>query len=75
MNSNKFYDIVVAKNFEIRQNGQLESRKVWNKVGRAWCTRTPGTFSFELYLIPGQHYYIDTREDQMEKPQNEEAPF
>lgn len=71
--NNKYYDIVVAKNFETRQNGQVQTRKTWNKVGRAWNSKTPGTFSFELFLIPGEHYFIDTRDIPFQEPLNEET--
>lgn len=71
----KYFDIVVAKEFETRQNGQLERRKIWNKVGQAWSAKTPGAFNFELFLIPGLRYFIDLREDVSVEPTSDDAPF
>ena len=59
----KYHDILVAKEFETRQNGQIEHRKVWNKVGQAWETKTTGCYNFELFLMPGQRYFIKMRSD------------
>ncbi len=54
----KFYDIVVAKEYEVTTNGTVEKKTVWNKVGRAWPSKSKTSLNFELYLIPGQRYFI-----------------
>ena len=71
----KYHDILVAKEFETRQNGQIERRTVWNKVGQAWGSKSPGSFNFELFLIPGQRYFINIRNEDFQETQSEEAPF
>lgn len=75
--NNKFYDIVVAKEYETKQNGQTEKRTAWNKVGRAWQSKTSDSLSFELYLVPNQRYVISLkdRESQPAAPVSEDTPF
>lgn len=58
----KFYDIVVAKEYEVTVNGAVEKKTVWNKVGRAWPSKSETSLNFELYLIPGQRYFISMTE-------------
>lgn len=62
------YDIVVAKEFESKNGETTEKRTVWNKVGRAWPTRSADSMNFELFLIPGQRYVINMK---TQKPQSE----
>lgn len=84
----KYFDILVAKEFEVQQNGQPERRKVWNRVGQAWASKVPGCFNFELFLMPGQRYFLKLRDGERaigESPEtriepkfdefNETAPF
>ena len=73
--NNKFYDIVVAKEYETKQNGQIEKRTAWNKVGRAWKSKSSDSFSFELYLVPNQRYVISMNDREPQPTQTEEAPF
>ncbi len=73
--STKYFDILVAKEFEIRQNGQLERRTVWNKVGQAWNAKNQGSFNFELFLMPGQRYFINMREQPTVEAPGDEIPF
>ena len=61
--STKYHDIVIAKQFETRQSGQVETRTVWNKVGQAWNSRKSDGYNFELYLMPGQRFFIDLRDE------------
>ncbi len=60
----KFYDIFVAKEYETRQSGQLEKKTAWNKVGRAWQSRSAESLSFELFLMPNQRYVIQMRDQE-----------
>lgn len=71
----KFYDILVAKEYELRQNGKSEKRTAWNRVGRAWASRSGESLSFELYLIPNQRYVVQMkdREQVVQETKTEEA--
>lgn len=60
----KFYDILVAKEYETRQNGHVEKKTAWNKVGKAWPSKSTESLSFELFLLPGVRYVIQLRENQ-----------
>lgn len=73
--STKYFDILVAKEFETTQNGQIERRTVWNKVGQAWNAKRPGSFNFELFLIPGQRYFVNMREQIPIQVPTDECPF
>jgi hypothetical protein len=60
--SNKFYDVIVAKEYTTRQNGFDEKKTAWNKVGRAWASQTGDSLSFELYLFPNQRYVVQLKD-------------
>ena len=75
MNS-KFFDVIVAKEYEVKQNGIAERRTAWNKVGRAWTSKSTESLSFELFLIPNQRYVIQLKDRQQEQEvKSEETPF
>ena len=57
-----FFDIVVAKEYETRVNGVTEKRTAWNKVGRAWTSKSKESLSFELFVFPNQRYVIHLQE-------------
>lgn len=63
----KYFDVVVAKEYETDKDGVTEYRTVWNKVGRAWETKNPGSFNFELFLMPGVRYLLNLRQRDAEK--------
>ena len=63
----KYFDVVVAKEYEADNDGTIEYRTVWNKVGRAWETKNPGSFNFELFLMPGIRYLLNLRPKEPEK--------
>jgi len=65
----KFYDIFVPKEYETRQSGQLEKKTAWNKVGRAWPSRSSESLSFELFLLPNQRYVIQLRDPGQDQTQ------
>ena len=58
----KFYDVIVAKEYETRQSGQVEKKVAWNRVGRAWASRSGESLCFELYLIPNQRYVVQLKD-------------
>jgi len=72
----KFYDVLVAKEYETKQSGRLEKRTAWNRVGRAWASKSGESLSFELYLIPNQRYVVQLKDrEQVQKTETEETPF
>ncbi|USN47058.1 MAG: hypothetical protein H6626_12830 [Pseudobdellovibrionaceae bacterium] len=74
--STKFFDVIVAKEYETRVNGQVEKKTAWNRVGRAWPSRSGESLSFELYLLPNQRYVIQLQDRKQEQTQTSEtAPF
>lgn len=74
--SKKYFDIVVAKEFVIEKDGVTEPHRVWNKVGQAWATKNPGSYNFELFLMPGVRYLMCLREREDQVPNfNESVPF
>ena len=72
MNS-KYFDILVAKEYESKQNGIPEKRTQWNRVGRAWPSKTGEALSFELYMLPNQRYVVQLA-DRNSEPKQESQP-
>jgi hypothetical protein len=72
--SSKFFDVIVAKEYEIRQNGRLERKTAWNRVGRAWTSKSSESMSFELFLIPNQRYVIQLKDKNQDALATEEMP-
>lgn len=62
MNTPKSFDILVAKEYETKQNGQVVKKTAWNRVGRAWPSKSYESLSFELYLLPNQRYVIQLKD-------------
>ena len=56
--SQQFYDVIVAKEYESKQNGLTETKTAWNRIGRAWMAKSGAAMSFELYMLPSQRYVI-----------------
>ena len=76
----KFFDILVAKSFEVTKDGLPEKRTQWNRVGRAWPAKTSEVLHVELFLFPGQRYQIHMKDEPEETPRgpqvpSEDAPF
>jgi hypothetical protein len=63
-----FYDVLVPKEYESNQNGVPEKRTAWNRVGRAWASKSGESLSFELYMLPSHRYVIQLQNNQGEKP-------
>lgn len=68
--NNKFYDVIVAKEYTTRQNGKEEKKTAWNKVGRAWASQTGESLSFELFMFPNQRYVVQLK-DKNQQDQSE----
>ncbi len=62
--TNAFFDVIVAKEYETRQNGSVEKKTAWNRVGRAWTSKSGNSLSFELYMLPSQRYVIQLENNQ-----------
>ena len=60
-----FFDILVAKEYETKQNGNPERKTAWNRVGRAWASKSGGSLSFELYMLPSQRYVIQLQNNEV----------
>ena len=76
--NNKFFDITVAKEYTVKNNGKMETRTAWNKVGRAWLSQSGENLTFEMYHLPNQKYVVQlgiksTTEAKTEPSQNTPA--
>lgn len=69
MNTQKFFDVIVAKEYETRQDGQIIKKTAWNRVGRAWPSKSYESISFELYLFPNQRYVVQLKDRETTKPE------
>lgn len=65
--STPFFDILVAKDYETKANGVPEKKTAWNRVGRAWLSKSGGAINFEMYMLPSQRYVVQLQKNQ-EKP-------
>jgi hypothetical protein len=63
--NNAFFDIIVAKEYETKQNGITEKKTAWNRVGRAWQSKSGNSLSFELYMLPSQRYVIQLQNNEV----------
>jgi len=73
---NKSFDIIVAKEYETRQDGHVIKKTAWNRVGRAWPSKSGESLSFELYMLPQQRYVVQLKErPPIEKKSENEVPF
>lgn len=71
MNTPKSFDIIVAKEYETKQDGQIVKKTAWNRVGRAWPSKSYESLSFELYLFPNQRYVIQLKDREHTQNKNE----
>jgi len=69
----KFYDVIVAKEYETRQSGHLEKKTAWNRIGRAWQSKSGDSLSFELYLMPNQRYVIQLKDRDTDRTRHLES--
>lgn len=76
----QFFDIVAAKDYETNNNGTIEKKTAWYKVGTAWKAKSTDALNLELYLFPGQRYVLnmkpkDTPEDKQKEQVGDFAAF
>ena len=70
---NKSFDIIVAKEYETKSETGVPIKKTaWNRVGRAWPSKSAESLSFELYMLPQQRYVIQLVDRQRE-PRGEQG--
>lgn len=70
----KSFDIIVPKEYPSQQDGKSITKTAWNRVGRAWPSKSGESVSFELYMFPNQRYVIQLT-DKREDNQNDNVPF
>lgn len=79
MNTNKFFDVIVAKEYVVKNNGRDEKKTAWNKVGRAWVSSSGESISLEMFMHPNQRYVIQlvqkNNKSMESEKSNSEAPF
>ncbi len=63
----KFFDIIVAKEYEVNQDGKMVKKTAWNRVGRAWPSKSGESLSFELFMLPNQRYVVQLKDKEQEK--------
>jgi hypothetical protein len=67
------FDVLVAKEIEVKTESGLERRTLWNRVGRAWPGKSLDVIGIELYLFPGQRYVLHMGEKPEPRKSMEEA--
>lgn len=79
MSTNKFFDVIVAKEYVAKNNGRDEKKTAWNKVGRAWLSSSGESISLEMFMHPNQRYVIQlvqkNNKTMESEKSNSEAPF
>lgn len=70
--NNKFYDVIVAKEYISRQNGKEEKKTAWNKIGRAWASQSGDSLSFELFMLPNQRYVVQLKDKYQQQEDTEQ---
>lgn len=70
---NKSFDIIVAKEYETVQEGKPVKKTAWNRVGRAWPSKSGGSLSFELYLLPQHRYVIQLTDRNTDKSRDQKS--
>lgn len=71
MNS-KQLDVLAVKEYEQNQNGTVVKKTQWNRIGRAWITKSAEAVGFELFMFPGQRYliqFVERKNEQKNNPQ------
>ncbi|OQW47461.1 MAG: hypothetical protein A4S09_15175 [Proteobacteria bacterium SG_bin7] len=66
----QYFDILVAKKYKSKVTGQPEKRTKWNRVGRAWLTKSGESLSFELFILPNVCYLIQSRNKKPDQENN-----
>ena len=74
--SQKFFDVIVAKEYETNVNGNQEKKTAWNRIGRAWPSRSGESISFELFMHPNQRYVVQMKDRKQETvTKTQDVPF
>lgn len=63
----KFFDIIVAKEYETKLDGVAVKKTAWNRVGRAWPSKSGESLSFELFMLPNQRYVVQLADKKQEQ--------
>ncbi|MBK9293914.1 MAG: hypothetical protein IPM57_05635 [Oligoflexia bacterium] len=56
--NNRFYDVLVYKEYITAHSGVEEKKVAWNRVGRSWVSQSGECLNMELFLFPNQRYVI-----------------
>lgn len=75
---NKRIDVLAIKEYEQEQNGATVKKTQWNRIGRAWITKSMESVGFELFMFPGQRFLIqfaDRRQEQNKTQNQNEGGF
>lgn len=73
--NNKYFDLIVAKDFEITENDKPVKRTQWNRVGKAWHSKNSDRLLVELFMFPGQLYVLAPQEQKEKVTPFEEMEF
>jgi hypothetical protein len=55
------FDVLVAKDYESKTNGVSEKRVQWNRVGKAWLSKSGEALNVELHMFPNQIYVVQSK--------------
>lgn len=72
MNKSSF-DIIVPKEYQAKMEGKSIQKTAWNRIGRAWPSKSGESISFELFMFPNQRYVIQLADKKETK--EEKVPF
>lgn len=64
----KFYDVIVAKEFQVIENGKPQKRTKWRQVGSAWASKSGNALNLELFMFPGERYLVKLQDKQENQP-------
>jgi hypothetical protein len=72
-----YFDVLVLKEYEVVKDGKPIQCKAWNRIGRAWKSRSERSLNLELYLLPGHRYVIPLVESESknQEPKHETVNF
>ncbi len=65
--STKFYDVIVAKEFQVIENGKPQKRTKWRQVGSAWASKSGNALNLELFMFPSERYLVKLQNKQEEQ--------
>lgn len=62
MNNKKLHlDVLVPKEIDVTHNGITERRTRWNRIGRAWFSKSGMALNMELFMYPNQLFVIKSQ--------------